>query len=405
MENKILSEMTNEKWAMEPAALQLFLNKISQVSQLSVLAGVKIEMPKKMLNIVNGVARINISGVLLKSVPGWLKLWGVDATGYDEIMREINEASTDSKVSAIEMMINSPGGMVSGVEQAADAIYNARQTKTVTAVVDDLAASGAYWLASQANNIIAAGKTAEIGSIGVYSVYYDWTGWDEKMGIKTVVIRSGEHKGMGADMITDAQIAAVQEIIDGLASQFIDAVARGRSKQSQDISKLATGRMWIADAARELGLIDSVANNNKNTNIILGESAMDNTENKLSNEEIQKQIKAESEKTSAAEKKRLADLKAAFPKDLEFAVAQFEAGSDVTQAKANYVPILQARIDAKEQGEEPLKSGNSADVGLDFIAQGKQIAKDEKIPLGMAYKKLAKQNPELHAAYKQSLGL
>jgi len=417
MNEAILTEMQNHKWVMEPTALKAFIEKISKLSAVSVITSVSVDMPKKTLQVVGGVAKIKISGVLLKSVPGWIRLFGFDATGYDEITEQIEEAVNDSKVSAIELLVSSPGGMVAGVTEAADAIFNARKIKPVTAVVEDLAASGAYWLTSQAQSI-SAGRVAEIGSIGVFSVYYDWTGWEEKAGIKAVVIRSGEHKGMGFDTITDNQKAAVQEIIDDLAGQFVNSVAAGRNKSAGAIKELATGKLWIADKARELGLIDTVIvkeNNNTNSS---GDSVMDTNENKAnqtqanqSEAEIKAKIDSAAEeakqKHAADEKKRLADLKSAFPKDLEFAIEQFEAGASLVEAKAAYADVLQNRLSEKENGADPLQSGDSAGEGdgENFVSLGKKMAKEEKIPLGQAYKKLAAEKPELYQAYKQSLGL
>jgi len=418
MNEAILTEMQNHKWVMEPTALKAFIEKISKLSAVSLITSVSVDMPKKVLQVVGGVAKIKISGVLLKSVPGWIRLWGFDATGYDEIIEQIEEAVSDGKVSAIELLVSSPGGTVAGVTEAADAIFNARNIKPVTAIVEDLAASGAYWLTSQSQSI-SAGRTAEIGSIGVYSVYYDWTGWEEKAGIKAVVIRSGEHKGMGMDSITDSQIAAVQEIIDDLAGQFVDSVAAGRNKSAGAIKELATGKLWIADKARELGLIDTVIvkeNNNTNSS---GDSVMDTNENKAnqtqanqSEAEIKAKVEAAAEeakqKHAADEKKRLADLKSAFPDDLEFAIEQFEAGASLVEAKAAYADVLQKKLTEKENsGEDPLQSGDSAGEGdgENFVSLGKKMAKEEKIPLGQAYKKLAAEKPEIYQAYKQSLGL
>ena len=300
MNESILTEMQTQKWAMEPTALKAFIEKVSKLSTVGLITSVKVDMPKKTLQVDGGVAKIKISGVLLKSVPGWVRLFGIDATGYDEIIEQIGEAVNDDIVSAIELIVSSPGGTVAGVTEAADAIFNARNIKPVTAVVEDLAASGAYWLTSQAQSI-SAGRVAEIGSIGVYSVYYDWTGWEEKNGIKAVVIRSGEHKGMGMDTITDNQIAAVQEIIDDLADQFVNSVAAGRNKSAETIKKLATGKLWIADKARELGLIDTVTVKENNNNQNTGESVMANetqTETNQSEAEIKAKVEAAAEEAN-----------------------------------------------------------------------------------------------------------
>ena len=416
MDESILTEMQTQKWAMEPTALKAFIEKVSKLSSATVISSIVVAMPKKALQIIDGIARIKISGVLLKTVPGWVRLWGINATGYDEIIGQIEEAVNDDSVSRIELAVSSPGGVVSGVESAGDAIFSAGKAKPVTAVVEDLAASGAYWLTSQAQNI-SANKTAEIGSIGVYSVYYDWTDFEEKMGIKAIVIRSGEHKGMGLDSITDSQIEAVQEIIDGLAGQFISAVARGRGKETKQISELATGRLWLAEDAKKIGLIDNI-NSNVNPAVPANnnEDPEKNGEVTMDEQEIQTKIDKAAETARAeatdGEKKRLSELKGAFPKDLEFAIEQFGAGATLTEAKAAYSEVLQKKLDEKEtkkiDGEEPLNSGDSAGgdgPGENFVTLGKKMAKEEKIPLGQAYKKLAADQPGLHKAYKQSLGL
>jgi len=414
MPETVMTEMQNHKWAMEPNALQVFLEKMSKISAGSLITSISVDLPKKQLQVTDGIAKIRISGTLLKSVPGWLRLFGFDVTGYDEITEQIEEAVADETVTAIELIVSSPGGMVAGVEGAAAAIYNARSLKPVSAVVEDLAASGAYWLTSQAQTI-SAGRTAEIGSIGVYTVYIDWTGAEDKAGIKVIVIRSGEHKAMGWDKITESQVSAVKEIIDGLADQFVTAVAEGRNKSKDDIGKLATGRLWLAEAAREVGLIDMVTINEGNNNINQGAKVMD-TQEEINAKAIADESKhneaiaAAKKQVSADEKKRLADLKSAFPKDLAFAVEQFEAGASVTEAKAAFADVLQKRLDEKEEKEsqepDPLKSGDSVSAGGEsFLTLGKQMAKDEKIPVGAAYKKLAKDQPDLYEAYKQSLGI
>jgi ClpP class serine protease len=256
--------------------------------------------------------------------------------------------------------------------------------------------------------MISAGRTAEAGYIGVYSVYFDWSGFNERIGIKPIVIRSGEHKGVGLDQITDSQIAVEQEIIDGLADQFISSVAAGRGRDKNEIAELATGRLWLAEEAMSLGLIDAVGNNNINSSTT-GDSIM-GTENNTIITDAQSQITAATQtarqQTEADDKKRLKDLKTAFPDDLAFAVEQFEAGASLMEAKAAYADVLQEKLKSRDnKGAAPLASGDSADSGENFIAIGKQIARDEKIPLGLAYKKLARERPELHRAYKQSLGL
>jgi len=208
----------------------------------------------------NGIARIPVFGILLDNVPSYFKSKQIAATAYPEIARLVARAAGDSGVKQIHLDVDSPGGVVSAaMGRAVNAIWQARQKKKTTAHVHNLGLSAAYWLASQAESISAIG-TAEIGSIGVCTILLDSSKAAGAAGFKVVLIKSGEHKGMGiaGGKITDKQIAAVQENIDALAGYFVGDVARGRVKYRPQIQALANGQTWIAEDALKLGLIDKI---------------------------------------------------------------------------------------------------------------------------------------------------
>jgi signal peptide peptidase SppA len=352
-------------------------------------------------------------------------MWGINATGYDEISEQIAEALADDKVEGIHLQISSPGGMIDGLADTADAIYSAREIKPVTATIEDLGASAAYWIASQAITI-DANRTTEVGSIGVYTVYLDWTKFEEEMGVKVIVIRSGEHKGMGIDGVSENQIAAVQEIIDALADNFINAVAAGRNKSSEDIRKLATGRLWIAETALELGLIDGIKeieSASENTNINKGAITMENDKEKgeqLTAEQIEKTASTVATAAATAavenERTRMGQMQAEFADDPEFAMKAFAEGKSLAEAKAEYCDVLREKVKATEEkaeqankanktkGASPLENSGSGDgQGGGFIAAAKELAEAKGIKLGDAFKKVAREQPELYAAHKNSL--
>ena len=116
-------------------------------------------------------------------------------------------------------------------------------------------------LASQAGKI-SINPNGEAGSIGVYTVAVDSSKRAEELGFKVHVIKSGEHKGMGVPgtEITENQIAATQEIIDGMAANFKQAVSAGRKMSVADVEKIATGRTWLAEVAKKLNLVDEIVN-------------------------------------------------------------------------------------------------------------------------------------------------
>jgi len=246
--NPFLAQCGREPWMMEPLAMSGFLEAIATKSVGEALAAIEItyQLP---IRVEGDTAVIPISGVLLKSVPDWVRFWGFDATGYDEVRSMLKIALADERVRRIELRITSPGGMVAGGMETGEAIRAADAAKPVTAVIEDLGASGAYWLAASARRI-EANANAEVGSIGVYTVYYDWSKAADTDGVRVFVIRSGEHKGMGlaGAPITDVQIAAMQEVIDGMNGHFLDQVAVGRKVPREQAAAWATGRVWLAPA-------------------------------------------------------------------------------------------------------------------------------------------------------------
>ena len=424
--NPLIAELMNHKWAMEESALKAFFEM--NLSTLIEEAGKSAAVNKPAgMKINNGIAKIKISGVLLKTVPDWLRYWGIEATGYDEITGQLQKALKNEEVTGIHLQVSSPGGEVDGLAETADMIFAARSEKPVTATIEDLGASAAYWLASQAETI-EAGRTAEVGSIGVYTVYADMSKRAEDMGIKVIVIKSGEHKGMGVPgaEITDMQIKAVQEVVDQLADTFISAVAAGRGKKKSEVEGWASGRLWIAKTAQDMGLIDTVTVNtvqNQEGIKTKGKSMEKEKENQeaieaKAKEQEEKMNKLAVEEAKLEERERLSKLKETFPDDLEFALKAFSEGKSVQEAKAEYCDVLQARIKdveakvvkvkvkEKTAGAPPISNEDNDNEGqVSFVEAAKELAKTEKIKLGEAYKRVAREQPELYQAHIAGLGL
>lgn len=425
--NPLIAELMTHKWAMEETALKAFFE--INLPSLAEAAGTKAAVNKPAaMQINNGIANIKISGVLLKTVPAWLRYWEIEATGYDEIATQLTEALKSEEVTGIHLQVSSPGGVVDGLADTADAIMAARDQKPVTATIEDLGASAAYWLTSQAETI-GAGRTAEIGSIGVYTVYADMSKLAEDMGIKVIIIKSGEHKGMGVPgvKITDEQIEAVQEVVDDIADSFISAVAAGRGKKKKEVAGWASGRLWIAKTALDMGLIDKVTVNvsqSKNNENIKGDQNMEDQKQTNELAELKAQAKVEAEMAKAAEevraeeRERLMEFKSAFPDDLEFAIDACGRGLSVTEAKAERFDVVNKQlkevtkktetVEVKEKatGAVAIINGDSDnEASGDFVTTAKEIAKDEKIKLGEAFKRVAREQPELYQAHIARLGL
>lgn len=420
MSNPILTQFQNDVWAMEPGRLAGFFNQILNIDSNSIAALMKIEIDKNKtpMQVADGIAQINIHGLLMKNPPSWLAFFGIQTTDYIQLAEQIKQAVENPDVKSIMLHVDSPGGSVAGVSEAAEAIANANKIKPVNAYIEDLGASGAYYLASQAGKI-SINPNGEAGSIGVYTVAADYTGLADKLGIKVHVIRSGEHKGMGVPgaAITENQISAVQEIIDGMAKNFKAAVASGRKMSDEDVEKIATGRLWIAEDAKKINLVDEIINGiNKSQSKQGSNMKGHNMPEPKSEQEIQKEAQA-------AEIKRINDIKAAIPDDPAFAMEQYTKGASAVEAKAAYADKLKEKNEVlkkenadlqankntqKPEGTEPLATtddGGTPTAGnVDFMATAKQYAKDNKCSMKEAIKSCRQENPASYMAFLKESG-
>lgn len=206
-------------------------------------------------SIDNGVATILLTGSLMKQVSSFS-----NGTSTVKARRAIREAMNDDAVNAIMLYVDSPGGTVAGTKELADDIAAANKRKPVVAFIEDLGASAAYWISSQAGSI-ATNETALVGSIGTYGVVNDLSALAAKEGIKVHVVRAGKFKGMGVPgtEVNADHLAEMQRMVDGLNSFFLAGVSAGRKMQPEQVAMLADGRTHIASEAKRIGLIDSIA--------------------------------------------------------------------------------------------------------------------------------------------------
>jgi len=158
------------------------------------------------------------------------------------------------------LRIDSPGGVVNGVEETGDLIFNSRGKKPIVAYNDGQMMSAAYWLGSSADEIVS-GKTAGAGSIGVLMVHEDWSRWNEKFGINITYLTAGKYKALGNpdQPLTELAKETFQMELDYLYSIFVDTVARNRDVEESDVlANMADGRVFIGQLAVDAGLIDKI---------------------------------------------------------------------------------------------------------------------------------------------------
>jgi len=173
----------------------------------------------------------------------------------------LQEAVNDASIASILIDIDSPGGYVSLVDETAAAVRAAREVKPILAIANTLAASAAYYIGSQANELIVT-PSGVVGSIGVFNTHEDWSAYDERLGVKTTLISAGEFKteGNAYEPLSDEARAAMQGEVDKYYEQFLAAVAAGRRVDVETVRETyGKGRCMLAADALDAGMVDSVA--------------------------------------------------------------------------------------------------------------------------------------------------
>lgn len=176
-----------------------------------------------------------------------------------ELRAAIRQASKDPTVDKIVLHIDSPGGAVGGIDDLAAEVREAKKLKPVVAYIEDLGASAAYWVASQATEIVA-NRGAFVGSLGVYGVIHDTSGAYEREGIKVHVVSSGGAKGKGVAgvPVDETTLSEERRLIEAITDLFKLNVREGRKLTHAATTDLFDGRVHMAGKALELGLIDRI---------------------------------------------------------------------------------------------------------------------------------------------------
>ncbi len=181
----------------------------------------------------------------------------------ERIVAALKNAFEDKAAQAIVLRINSPGGspVQAGIVNDEIKRLKAKHNKKVYAVVEEICASGAYYIAVAADEIYVD-KASLVGSIGVLMDGFGFTGTMEKLGVERRLLTAGENKGM-LDPFSpqnEKQTAYAKAMIDQIHQQFITVVKDGRGAKLKDSKEMFSGLFWNGDEAIKLGLVDKVGN-------------------------------------------------------------------------------------------------------------------------------------------------
>jgi len=192
------------------------------------------------------IALVRVEGVILDA---------------QQTLNELKRYGDNPLVKAIVIRIDSPGGGVVPSQEIHDAVKRLRekQNKLVIASMGTVAASGGYYIAAATDRIVANPGTLT-GSIGVIMELANVEGLMKKIGVESVVVKSGAHKDLGSPFramnLEDRTI--LQNVMDDVHSQFIEAVAAGRSLDIKTVRALADGRIFTGRQAKAAKLVDEL---------------------------------------------------------------------------------------------------------------------------------------------------
>lgn len=204
----------------------------------------------------DGVAVVPVVGPIFRRANLFTEVSG--ATSVELLARDLQAAIESPDVEAVLLDVDSPGGAVNGISEMSDLIFEARDELPVRAFVSGAGASGAYWLASSAEDVVAA-DTALLGSIGVRMVVTDTTERDRKEGIRRIEFVSSQSPRKSLDPTSEEGQADLQRIVDTLADVFVDAVARNRGVTVETVLRdFGQGSVFVGREAVTRGMADRI---------------------------------------------------------------------------------------------------------------------------------------------------
>jgi protease-4 len=206
----------------------------------------KAVLPELLVAGKDGVAIVRIEGPIMDS---------------SQAVGELQDFAEDPLVKAIVVRIDSPGGGVAPSQEIYNAVKRVRRehNKTVVASMGTVAASGGYYIAVATDRILANPGTLT-GSIGVIMQTANFQELLEKIGVKSVVVKTGKFKDLGSPFrpMMEEERLLLQSVMNDTLSQFVEAVADGRSMDAAEVEQLADGRVFTGRQAKSVLLIDEI---------------------------------------------------------------------------------------------------------------------------------------------------
>lgn len=271
----VLNAVAQTAWAILPETLETIKEIVAMRAEgmsftqeeIRERIGADFEQPQPFLVAARGggqarggaVAVLPMCGVLMPRATMMSQFSG--GTSLQEFGSMLREAVNNPDVGSILIDIDSPGGSTSLVAETAALVREANASKPVYAIANVMAASGAYWICSQARELIVS-PSGMVGSIGVFTTHDDISAMAEKAGVKRTYISAGKKKVAGNpfEPLSDEARADIQAMVDDFYGLFVTDVASGRGVSPKDVRDgFGQGGVETAKKAVKAGMADRVA--------------------------------------------------------------------------------------------------------------------------------------------------
>lgn len=262
---RILNAFCSAFWAIEPAKLEAMIEVLSLRISGGRFSAEEIEQrigaARQPVAVSAGgaVAIINVFGVISQRMDWFTESSG--GTSTEGLAQTFDEAMANPQVGSVVLNVDSPGGEVFGIQEVAQKIYKARGKKPIVAVANSMAASGAYWIASAADEVVVT-PSGQVGSVGVFATHLDRGKAEEALGLKYTLISAGKYKveGHPHGPLPDEAAQHLQGMVDSYYGDFVAALARNRGTTATAVKKgYGEGRMLLAADAVKAGMADRIA--------------------------------------------------------------------------------------------------------------------------------------------------
>ena len=234
-----------------------------------------------MINVKKNVPR-DKSGNVIAVYYAYGEIDGGSSASTDEginsekVIKDLRKLKDDENVKAVVLRVNSPGGSAYGSEQIWYAVNQLKKEKPVIVSMGDYAASGGYYIACNADTIVAE-PTTLTGSIGIFGMMPNAKGLTEKLGVNFDVVKTNPYADFGnlTRPMNDGEKGLMQMYVNKGYELFLTRCSDGRGISMEELDKIAQGRVWTGSTAKELGLVDELGGLDKASEIAIAKAGVD----------------------------------------------------------------------------------------------------------------------------------